>query len=416
MPLASSDPFFYSVSPYNVYQHTKFKKEDKVKNRNRQEEYQGFEQGPIRPPSEAGSMLIRITRNCPWNRCTFCSVYKGSRFSLRPVDHVLQDIDQVHRYVQVIRERAAQKGKIYPDDIRGLTSTEGPVDQRALNSALHWATNGMRSIFLQDANSLIIKPADLIRILKKLQDCFPWVDRVTSYARSHTIARISDENLKLMADAGLSRIHVGMESGSDKVLDFIKKGVDKATHIKAGKKVKAAGMELSEYYMPGLGGRVLSADHALESADALNQINPHFIRLRTLAVPRHADLYGELVSGRFEKMGDIETARELLLFIQNLDGITSTLKSDHILNLFENLDGQFPGDKPVMTAMIEEFLSLPDEERMLYQVGRRIGLFRGLSDMANQVQRQHAENACRRAGITPDTIDESIDDLMRQFI
>jgi radical SAM superfamily enzyme YgiQ (UPF0313 family) len=382
----------------------------------KEEEYQGFEQGPIRPPSEAGSLLIRITRNCPWNRCTFCPVYKHRDFSLRPVEHVLEDINRVHRYVLEIRACAAKSGKVYPADIERLRSLGGQGDQAALNAALQWATSGMRSIFLQDANSLIIKPERLIAILEHLQHCFPWADRVTSYARSHTIARISDQNLQLMAAAGLSRIHIGMETGADKVLTRIKKGVDKKTQVAAGRKVKLAGMELSEYIMPGLGGRDLSRDHALESADALNQINPDFIRLRTLAIPEHVELYGEYRQGDFQKLSELETARELLVFLEALDGITSTIKSDHILNLFEDLDGQYPQDKEKMVGIIKKFLALDQTEQMLYQVGRRMGLFRGLNDMDNETKRSHVENACSRAGITPDNVEGAIDELMKKFI
>lgn len=379
-------------------------------------EYQGFEQGPIRPPSEAGSLLIRITRNCPWNRCTFCPVYKGSDFSLRPVLHVLEDIDRVHRYVLAIRESVAQNGKIYPADIERFRSLDKESDRAALNAALNWANAGMKSIFLQDANSLIIKPEQLIAILQHLTHCFPWVHRITSYARSHTIARISDQNLLLMADAGLSRIHIGMESGSDKVLARTKKGVDQKTHILAGKKVKRAGMELSEYIMPGLGGRDLSAEHAQESAYALNQINPDFIRLRTLAIPNHVELYGEYQRGDFQKLTDVETARELRLFLQTLEGITSTIKSDHILNLFENIEGQYPRDKEKLVGVIDDFLTLGQKDQMVYQVGRRMGMFRSIDDLVDEAKRHHVEIACTKAGIRPDNVDTAIDELMKRFI
>lgn len=382
----------------------------------KENKYRGFEQGPIRPPSEARSLLIRITRNCPWNRCTFCPVYKGRDFSLRPVDHVLEDIDRVHRYILEIRECAARNGKIYPADIDRIRELDGKNDQTALNAALNWANEGMESIFLQDANSLIIKPEQLIAILRHLQRCFPWVKRITSYARSHTVARISEENLQLMAAAGLSRIHIGMETGSDKVLARIKKGVDKKTHIKAGQKIKQAGMELSEYIMPGLGGRDLSTEHALESADALNQINPDFIRLRTLAIPNHVELYAEYSKGDFHKLGDVETARELLVFLQALTGITSTIKSDHILNLFENLEGQYPQDKEKMVDIVKQFLELDPTEQMYYQVGRRLGLFRTLDDLQSATQHHHVETACNRAGIRPDNVEEAIDELMKRFI
>lgn len=381
-----------------------------------QDTYQGFEQGPIRPPSEAGSLLIRITRNCPWNRCTFCPVYKGAEFSLRSVDHVLEDINRIHHYVQAIRERAALSGKLYRHDINTITESQKAVDQTALNSALHWASSGMRSVFLQDANSLVIKPERLLTILRHLQECFPWVDRVTSYARSHSIARISDENLRLMAEAGLSRIHIGMESGSDKVLKMVKKGVDKKTQIIAGKKVKKAGMELSEYIMPGLGGRALSRDHALESADALNQINPDFIRLRTLAIPNHVELYQDLQSGQFDKLTEVETAEELLLFLETLDGITSTLKSDHILNLFEDLQGEYPAQKEMMVGVVRSFLDLDPGEQMVYLIGRRMGVFRGLGDLDDIAKKSHVEDACSRSGINPDNVNETVGELMKRFI
>jgi hypothetical protein len=378
--------------------------------------YDGFEQGPIRPPSEAASLLIRVTRNCPWNRCTFCPVYKGQTFSLRPIDHVLKDIDTIHRFVTFIRKHAGQSGKISREDIASLSVLSEPGERTALNAALHWAASGMRSIFLQDANSLIIKPERLLTILGHLKDCFPWVERITSYARSHTIARISDTDLGLMTAAGLNRIHIGMESGSDKVLAMVSKGVDKATHIQAGLKVKKAGMELSEYVMPGLGGRALSREHALETADALNRINPDFIRLRTLAIPNHIELYRDIGQGTFVKLNDREITHEILLFLENLDGITSTLKSDHILNLFEDIEGVFPQDKQKMIDVAKTFLAMLPEEQVLYQVGRRIGLLARLSDLHDSARRAQVEATCARLGITTDNVDSIVDEMMKRFI
>ena len=159
------------------------------------DQYQGFEQGPIRPPSEAYSLLIRVTRNCPWNYCTFCPVYKDSRFSIRPVSHVLRDIDAVHRYIEAFKDLADNHGRMTRLDIRKLFEKIPSGDSQVFQTALNWYAGGMASIFIQDANSLIIKPADLIKILMHLKNRFPWVDRITSYARSHTIARISDDDL-----------------------------------------------------------------------------------------------------------------------------------------------------------------------------------------------------------------------------
>ncbi len=306
------------------------------------EAYTGFEQGPIRSPSEAGSLLIRITRNCPWNRCTFCPVYKGTKFSLRPVEHVLKDIDRVHAYVESILNAQKQNERATQSSYASLSLSPNGQDRIALHAARSFVASGMKSIFLQDGNSLIIKPDDLVRILEHLKQAFPDVDRITSYARSHTIARISDDDLRRFAESGLNRIHIGMESGSNAVLKKVKKGTDQATQILAGQKVKRAGMELSEYYMPGLGGRKYSRENALETADALNQINPDFIRLRTLALPEGTTLAEQFQSGEFVKMGEVETAEELLLFLENLNGIESTVKSDHVLNLFSEVEGRLP--------------------------------------------------------------------------
>ncbi len=380
------------------------------------ETYQGFEQGPIRPPSEAGSLLIRITRNCPWNRCTFCPVYKGQEFSLRDVDHVIKDIDAIHEHVERLRSLAGTNGQISRGAISkalmGLSSDE----QMAFSAAFQWLRGGMTSIFLQDANSLILKPADLIRVLRHIRERFPWTQRITSYARSHTIARISDEDLDEMAQAGLNRIHIGLESGSDEVLKFVKKGADKATHIKAGIKVKKARMELSEYVMPGLGGKKLSEVHALETADALNQINPDFIRLRTLAMPSNISLYDDYASGDFETLTDIEASNEIRLFISSLEGITSQIKSDHILNLFEEIDGHLPEHKDAMIGVIDKFLQMSPEEQCLYQVGRRSGAFSRLSEMSNPEARARAEELIKRFDVNPENVNEVITDLMTRFI
>jgi len=384
--------------------------------KNKAETYQGFEQGPIRPPSEAQSLLIRVSRNCPWNRCTFCPVYKGARFSLRPAEHVKKDIDAVHKSIDVLKGTMDNDGSINRASLNSATEKMEADEIQAFHAAIHWMNNGMQSVFIQDANSLIIKPHDLIDILTHLKKRFPWVKRITSYARSHTIVRIKENDLTAMAKAGLNRIHIGLESGSDDVLKMVNKGATKDVHIKAGLKVKKSGIELSEYVMPGLGGRTLSRIHALETADALNQINPDFIRLRSLAIPNNVELFNDWNSGKFEKCTDLEMAEEILLFLESLDGISSFIKSDHILNLFEEIEGQLPDAKSRMTDTVKSFLDFPPDKRTLYQVGRRLGLFSHLHDLGNPQLAQQAEQACHRFGITPDNADTTIDELMKRFV
>jgi len=378
--------------------------------------YNGFEQGPIRPPSEAASLLLRVTRNCPWNRCTFCPVYKGADFSLRPVDHVLRDIDTVATQLQALQQQLEVNGQVTYRDLDRLAIALDSGEQMALYAAYAWLQEGMQSVFLQDANSLVIRPDDLVRILDHIRDCFPSVERVTSYARSQTIDRIKPLDLQRISAAGLNRIHIGLESGSDEVLQRVQKGTDQAMQIRAGQKVKAVGMELSEYVMPGLGGRGLSAVHAEQTAAALNLINPDFIRLRTLALPSQTRLYEQWQDGQFIKMNDHEVAREILQFLDALEGISSRVQSDHILNLFQEIEGQLPHDKLKMMAVINDFLQLPAAEQMLYQVGRRLGVFSCVCDLDVPEMRQRAVTACRQYGITMENVDIRIDELMKQFI
>jgi len=343
-------------------------------------------------------------------------VYKGARFSIRPVEHVKRDIDSVHRYVQTLRQLADESGRVSRTEIGRAFENVEPGDWQVFNVALNWAAGGMRSVFLQDANSLVIKPARLVEILTHIKMRFPWVERITSYARSHTLARMKDDDMKAIRDAGLDRIHTGLESGSDKILEMVAKGATKEMHVKAGRKVKRAGIELSEYYMPGLGGRTLSEENAIETADAVNQINPDFIRLRTLAIPDRAPLFEDHRAGRFEKCTDVTVAQEILTFVERLEGITSIVKSDHILNPFGDLEGTLPHDKERMAALLRTFLAMTPERQRLYQVGRRLGIFACLRDMGNPQKLANVENAYQELGITPDNVDKVMDQLTKRFI
>jgi len=179
--------------------------------------YGGFEVGPIRPPSEAKSLLIRVTRNCPWNNCKFCGLYKGTKFSIRPKEHVIKDIELVKRWTDLFKAAEHVDAHTRMIMINDLKNELGEEQSWLYSSAASWYQSGMKSIFLQDSNSLVIKPDDLIEIITHIKKQFPETERITSYARSETVVRISDEDLKRMADAGLNRIHIGMETASDTV-------------------------------------------------------------------------------------------------------------------------------------------------------------------------------------------------------
>ena len=379
------------------------------------EQYQGYEQGPIRPPSEAGSLLLRVMRNCPWNRCAFCPLYKNSHFSRRSVDHVKRDIEAIRASLEAIQPHL-DRGAALPASPSPALPSFAPLDPQAFQAAWHWVKNGLRQVFLQDADALALKPEHLREMLQYLTQTFPSIERVTCYSRSSTAARLPDEALVALRQAGLTRVHIGMESGSDKVLRMVRKGATYALHVKAGRKIKDAGLELSEYYMPGLGGRALWEENARETARALNQINPDFIRIRTLALPPDAPLATEAAAGRFVPGSDDLMVQELLLLVESLNGITSQVQSDHIVNLLPEVEGVLPDDKDRMLEIMRAYLRLDPERRTLYKVGRRLGFLSGLGDLDRPEYAAQLARYCQQQGITPDTVDAFSAELIRRYI
>ncbi len=341
-----------------------------------------FEQGPIRPPNEAQSLLLRVTRNCPWNQCLFCPVYKGKKFSLRTVEEIKQDIQAARDMADEIKAlswKLGEKGEINDRVISALFNSKGMTD--AARSVAVWLYYGTGSCFLQDADNLVMKTRDLVEVLQFLRKTFPEIKRVTTYSRSRTIVRKSLEGLTEIRKAGLDRVHVGLETGYDPLLKLVKKGVSSEQQVDAGRKAVDAGLELSEYIMPGLGGQEMWKEHALATARVLNRINPHFIRLRSLRVPKRVPLHKLLEEGRFTMQTDDMLAEEIRLFIETLEGITSVVTSDHIMNLLEEVSGKLPDDKEKMLDVIRRYQELPDEDRLIYRVGRRGGAFRSTDDL-----------------------------------
>jgi len=378
-----------------------------------------IEQGPIRPPSEAHSLLLRVTRNCSWNHCEFCHIYKGERFTPRTVEEVKKDIDTIHAMVSEIRSLSWSRGSggEITATLASSILNRPHILPEGYRSVILWLYRGGKNVFLQDANNLILRTRDLVEILAYLRKTFPSVERITTYSRAKTVSRKTVDELRELHDAGLSRIHMGLESGYDRLLEFVKKGVTARDHIDAGRKVKEAGISLSEYIMPGLGGKSMWREHAIETARVLNQIDPDFIRVRTLKVLKIMPLYRKIESGELELLSDDEIVAEERLLIENLDGIHSRFVSDHILNLLEELEGDFPEAKDRMLATIDRYLALDRAERENFRLGRRSGYYRSLDDLGNPDLRARVDQIRNRIETEkPGQFEQIISDLMESFI
>jgi len=378
-----------------------------------------FEQGPIRPPNEAQSLLLRVTRNCPWNQCLFCPVYKEQKFSLRTVEEVKKDIQTARDITDDIKAlswKIGESGLITNSVISYILNNNHSYSYQ---SVAMWLYYGTGECFLQDADNFIMKSRDFVEILRFLREKFPDLKRVTTYSRSRTLSRKSLSEMKEIKEAGLDRVHIGLESGCDPVLQFVKKGVTAVRHIDAGKKVIEAGMSLSEYIMPGLGGEAMWKEHAVDTAMVLNQIDPHYIRLRSLRVPVHAPLYQKLMNGEFKTLTDDQVVEEIKLFIETLDNnITSTITSDHIMNLLEEIKGKLPDEKENMLHVIKKYQDLPESERIIYRIGRRGGIYSSTDDLYqdqstyDKINRSVSELSSKG----PDDIERFINEMANRYV
>lgn len=345
-----------------------------------------LERGPIRPPSESKSLLIRATRNCPWNRCAFCHTYKGQTFSIRSIDEIGEEIRRAGRIAGRLRENARLEGSggRISQQVVNRVYGEGEYEGESIRSVAAWLYHGGESVFIQDADSLVMKTGDLVQVISCIRDTFPQVRQVTSYCRSKSALRKPPEELKTLREAGLTRVHVGLESGCDEVLTLVNKGVTAAEQAEGCRKLKEAGLSLCTYVMPGLGGSRWSMGHARETAALINRIAPEFVRLRTLHVVEGCGLHAMMERGEFQQLPDEEIVREIRAFIQRLQGIETMIVSDHVLNLLEEVEGKLPEKKGRMLAVIDRFFSLTPEERLVFRVGRRKGLYRRLDDLADR--------------------------------
>ncbi len=308
-----------------------------------------FEQGPIRPPDEANSLLIRITRGCPWNRCAFCTLYNGVKFAIRSVDEIKKDI---------LAAKDAYNGR--------------PVDR----------------CFLQDGDSFTMKTEDLIEVLQALKQAFPSLKQISSYGRAQTMLRKSPSEMREIGEAGLNMLYCGMESGSMNVLEKVRKGVTPESILKSTHNAKEAGMGILLFTILGLGGKELTEVHSYETARLISAIDPTDIRILSLASKPGTELYSMAQAGGFTMLSEIEMIEEQLRILKQIDGVQSKYGNYHAVNLLTELQGELPQNKQALLRTIEQFLSLAEEEQMNFIYGRRCGYYSHLHDM--QQKDRHA--------------------------
>ncbi len=278
----------------------------------------------------------------------------------------------------------------------------------------HWITEGnCHSIFLQDANTLVLKTEWLTEIITYIRQKLPEIQRITSYGRADTLCRITQEQFYQLKSAGLDRIHSGFETGSDDVLQLIGKGTTQKQQIDGGKKVKKAGIELSIYFMPGAGGKKYSEKNAIETANVINAVNPDFVRLRTFVV-KSGSLMEDLVkSGEFAECSDIQKLLEIKMMLEHIQNCNGYLASDHIINLLQNVNGYLDKDLNNMIDYINSFLILPRKIQRKYQIARRMG-FAGDWTMMDKLDIQHQYSIEQYEKNVPDG--EQFESLLKQYM
>ena len=265
-----------------------------------------------RPPSEAYSLIVQVTYGCSHNTCAFCSMYKEKRFALRPMDEILEDF-------QLARNVYRRVGRV----------------------------------FLADGDALVRKAADLYTILDTVRELFPECERVTCYASPASIKIRTDEELQTLRAKGLSMVYMGLESGSDAVLERMRKGHDAAEIVDMGRKVRRNGIALSVTAITGLGGPELLKEHAVETARAFNGMNPEYIGLLTLMVEPGTPLYDWVQDGSFRLLDRTQVLEETRLLVDALDSPGSVFRMNHASN-YLSLRGTLNEDKARMLSEIAQ--------------------------------------------------------------
>lgn len=431
-----------------------------------------FAIGNIRPPFHAASLLLRWTENCPWNRCNFCTLYRGGRFRVRSLEEIKADIDVVCYYRDLILERLRDSDPRTVRRMGDISASISREEKHCYYMVLNWiVSDKMKTVFLQDANTMIMKKDQLREALCYLRRKLPQVETVSCYGRADTLARLSAADFRELKEAGLNMIHSGFESGCDQVLALLNKGTRREQEIDCGLKIKEAGITYNVFYMPGAGGRALSEQNGQETAAVVNAIEPDFLRIRTFVVKPGSPMWELARAGRasagatalpadaanapgaagapeaataqtdtqdavaaaadtpgaaaasaalptFSECSDLEKVREIRSLVAALDERLDTyVISDHIINLLSGVEGFVRSDKEKILSYIDRFLALPQQEQKEFQLARRMCVNVDYDEMAllPENYRDQIRSLIRRAD-TAEKWEETLRYYLRKYI
>ncbi|MCO4744772.1 MAG: radical SAM protein [Proteobacteria bacterium] len=274
-----------------------------------------YEGDIYRPPSEADAYILQATIGCSWNACTYCAMYTGKRFRVRELSESLQDM-------------------------RTVTKAAG---------------HRITKVFVADGDALTMDLDHWLPILDAARK-LPRLKRVSCYAMARNVAAKTDDELKQLADAGLTRLYIGPESGDNTTLKRIAKGDDFDAHVEASQRAKAAGMEVSAIFLLGAGGTERSAEHAAQSAALATAMDPEFLAALTLTVVPGTPQAKLEARGKFELPSKADLLGELRTFVDLARPTDALFRTNHASNYLP-LGGRLPEDRARIVATIDAALS-----------------------------------------------------------
>lgn len=281
----------------------------------------------FRPPSEAYSLIVQATIGCSHNKCAFCSMYKEKKFTVRPLQEVMNDLADARRS--------------YP---------------------------AIGRVFLADGDALILPMESLLAILKTIRTTMPECERVGIYGSPRSIKSKTEAQLRQLHEAGLGIVYLGLESGNEAVLQRMNKGESAAEIVQAGQKVKKAGLALSVTVINGLGGTQHWEEHAVDTAHALSQMKPDYIGLLTLRIYHDTPLAAMVAKGEVTPPDPLQLAQETRLLLEFIDSEGSVFRSNHASNYLV-LAGTLNRDKAALIAKIDRALEGKERLRRTVELG-----------------------------------------------